>query len=100
MGSLRSLVLPEDIKQLLDQIIGLCGKVSVAKVNLSPSSTALITLILRSTPPKQKETSQLAGLCSVISYRISDCSLVSQQPDHEKIKRPVHSPTSIHLPLT
>ena len=35
-GPLRFLVLPEDIKKLLEQIIKLCGKVSVAKVNMSP----------------------------------------------------------------
>jgi len=89
----------EDIKRLLQQIRKLCGKISVAKVNPPPSSIPLM-LIVQSTPPNQKETSQLAELCDALSNRLSDRSLISQQPNYDDIKKPVHSPPSIHLSLT
>ena len=90
---------PEDVKQLLEQIKKRCGKVSVAKVNPPPSSIPLM-LIVRSVPPKQEETSQLAKLCDALNNLLSDRSLISQQPNYDDIKRPVHGPPSIHLPLT
>ena len=41
-------------------------------------------LMIRLTPPKQKETSQLAALCEALSNR----SVVSQQFNYDDIKRP------------
>jgi len=54
----------QDVKQLLEQIRKLCGKISVAK----------------------KETSQLAELCDSLSNRLGDRSLISQQPNYDDIK--------------
>lgn len=99
MGLLVSLIFSEDVRNLLEQINKLCGKIHAAKVNLSPSSIPLM-LIIRFTPPKQKETLQLAGLCDILGNRLSDRSLNSQQYSYDDIKRPVHYPLSIHLPLT
>ena len=98
VGSPRSLILPEDVKRLLEQINNYCGKISVAKVNPSRSSTPLM-LIMQPTPPKQKETSQLAELCGGLSGRLSDRSLVPQQFKYDEIKRPVYGSPSIYLPL-
>ena len=92
-------ILSGDVKQLLGSISNLCGKIHVAKVNLFPSSIPLM-LIVRSTPPKQKETSQLAELCDTLKNRLSDRSLVSQQDNYDEIKKSVHYPPSIHLTLT
>jgi hypothetical protein len=92
-------ILPEDVKQLLGHISNLCGKLHVAKVNLSLSSIPPM-LIMRSHTPKQKETSQLAELCDVLRNRLSDRSLISQQDNYDEIKRLVrYYPPSIHLPL-
>jgi len=98
MGS-KIPILPGDVKQLLGKISNLCGKIHVAKVNLSASFVPLM-LIMRSIPPKQKETSQLAELCDTLRNRLSDRSLVSQQDNYDEIKKSVHHPPSIHLPLT
>ena len=95
--SLRPLILSEDAKQLLEQIRRLCGKISVAQVNLPPSSTPLI-LIIRSVHPKQKETLKLTELCGTLSDRLGDGSLKSPNP--EDIQRPAHHPLPIYLPLT
>ena len=95
--SLRYLILPADAKQLLEQIRKLCGKISVAQVNLPPSPTSLI-LIIRSVHPKQKETLELAELCGTLSDRLSDGSLKSPNP--EDVQRPAHHPLPIYLPLT
>ena len=94
--SLRYLVLSADAKQLLEQIRKLCGKISVAKVNLSPSPTPLI-LIIRSVNSKQKETFQLAVSCKTLSDRLGDGSLKSPNP--EDVQRPAHHPLSIYLPV-
>lgn len=98
-GSLRSLILPEEIKRLLDRVCKLCGKVSVAKVDLSPSSVSMM-LIMRSTPLKQKELSQLVNLCGTLNNHLGDRSLILQQSNYDDIKRPVHHSPSTHLPLT
>lgn len=99
MSSLIPIVLPEDVKQHLEHIGKLCGKIRVAKVNLSPSPITLM-LIMRSTPPKQKETSQLAKLCDAINNRLGDRSPISQEPNYDDIKRSVNYLPSVHLPLT
>lgn len=91
-------ILSGDVKQLLGKISNLCGKIHVAKVNLFASFVPLM-LIMRSTPPKQKETSQLAELCDALRNCLSDRSLVSQQDNYDEIKKSVHYPPSIHLPL-
>ena len=90
---LRYFILPADAKQLLKQIRKLCGKISVAKVNLLSPHTPLI-LIMRSVHSEQKETSQLAELCGTL---LSDSSLKSPNP--EDVKRPVNHPLSIYFPL-
>lgn len=86
-SSLRFPILLEDVKQLLEEIRKLCGKISVAKVDLSPSLSPSI-LTKRSVHPKQKETSQLAELCDVLSDHLGDSSLRS--PNHDDVKRPVY----------
>ena len=95
--SLIYLILPEDAKQLLEQIRKLCGKMSVAQVNPSPSPSPLI-LIIRSVHPNQKESLQLAELCGTLSERLGDGSLKS--PNSENVQRPAHHLLSIYLPLT
>ena len=100
-GSLRFPILPEDVKPLLEQIKKLCGKISVAKVNLFSSSDIRLTLIMRSALPAQKETSRLAELCEILSNRLSDHSLVLRGSDYDDIKRSAHPPPfpSIYSPL-
>ena len=93
MDSLRSLILLEDVKQLLEQITKLCGKISVAKVNL-PRLIRPFDTNCGGHVPKQKETSQLAELCRTLSNRLSD-----HPHGYNDIKRPVHYLSPIHLPL-
>lgn len=50
--------------------------------------TLLQTLIMWSSP-KQKETSELAHLCKIISNHLSDRSLFPQQSKYDDFKRPV-----------
>lgn len=99
MSFLRSLILLEEIKQLLERISKHCSKISVAKVDPSLSSILLL-LIIQSTSPKQKETSQLADQCETLGNRLNDRSFILQQPNYDGTKRPVHLPPPIHLPLT
>ena len=95
---LRYFILPADAKQLLKQIKKLCGKISVAQVNLPSPHTPLI-LIIRPVHSKQKETSQLAKLCGTLSDRLSDSDDSLKSPNRDDVQRPVNHPLSIYFPL-
>ena len=55
MGSLRPLVVPEDVKQLLEQINKLCGKIRVANVNLSIPFIHLLDVDHDLHPPSRRK---------------------------------------------
>jgi len=95
-GLWRSLILAEDIQQLVCQVHKHCKKIPVAKVNLFsfPQSELIVW-----SNPKQKQSLQLMDLCDNLIKRLSDHSPTPQQSNYEDIKRPVHFPLSFYIPL-
>jgi len=74
-------------------------QIPVAKVSL-PSLPIPSVLIVRSAPTEQKESLRLMDLCDNLTKRLSDRTLILEQPDHEDIKWPAYHLLPIYVLLT